>query len=420
MKILVIDPVSSGRDLVEVLGRAEGTDLHVYSQQAPVEFTAPGQHSDPDPELVDLLSGERFDRVLAGSERSVTAADWAASLVGVPGNVPELIWHRRNKRGMVERAERAGLAAPRTWLFRDEGELSEQDWATAGLADGFVVKPAGSGGSDGCFICPGPDDVADVARRVLGARNLLGIANQEVLVQERVVGDQYFVNVVSVDGSHLVTEVFRYGMDESGETPHIYSAWTIATDDPLYASSVAYVLRLLEALGVRDGASHTELRRSGDRWVLIEYNGRCMGPTVPTAVYRKDRGFSQVTVLADSVRYGFQAAEAAVADGRPDACVGWHMPAPRQDGELAGLDWGPAERLPTFAGVYDEPRLGQVFRTDGRVTTASGGLLFFSDPDGALVDEDLRRSRLVELAGGYYRLGALPGAREVSRAGALS
>lgn len=235
--------------------------------------------------MLDFAQAGQFDWVIAGSESGVTAADWIADHLRLPCNRPEFLWHRRNKVGMVELADSAGLRAPRTSVVTSRAAAARlvAQIESAGQVD-VIVKPVGSAGSDSCFICRDADEVEAAVDSVLGESDMFGARNTEAMVQERIHGTQYFVNVVSVGGEHTTTEMFRYGIDEADSRPHIYSAKTIEHAGPVFESAEQYVHELLDVLGVRFGASHTELRLEGGLWTLIEYNGRSMGPTIrPTS-----------------------------------------------------------------------------------------------------------------------------------------
>ena len=402
MKILVVDPTSSGKDLVGALRTRPDVQVDEHYQDHPFEVGSYPTDDRPERALLNRATTGGYDAVVAGSESGVTAADWLAHWMGLPSNDPELLWHRRNKKGMVDAAARAGLSTPKTWTVSSFSDLAAITDQLTELRHGVVIKPLGSGGSDSCFICRTPAEVASAVGRILGSTNLFGALNHEVLVQERIGGQQYFVNAVSAAGRHVITEMFHYGISEDAGVPHIYSAQTIAPSNPLFTSGTEYVLTLLDVLGVQFGASHTEIRYDNGVWTLIEYNGRCMGPSVPSSVYLAGRGFSQVTVLADCLLAGIDAAQHGVEAGFPDHCIGWHMPTPQRSGQLHRTDWSPLENLESFVGAFNEPAPGTVVDLGNRVTTASAGLLFFSHQEAAVVTGDIDQSVSLERAGKFF------------------
>lgn len=375
-----------------------------HYQKIPYEAEKEHACGRPEKALVERSRSAEYDFVIPGSESGVSAADWLANELGLPCNRPDQLWHRRNKQGMIEAAAQAGLKVPQTWSLTSAANLSQVLGMADELHHGVIVKPAESGGSDSCFICRDQTEVRNAVEQVLGSTNLFGTPNHEVLVQERIGGEQYFVNAVSARGRHLITEMFHYGINEESATPHIYSAQTISRDNPLFSSGTRYVLELLDALGVQFGASHTEIRFDDNQWTLIEYNGRSMGPMVPSKVYVPARGFSQITILATCLVEGFDAALASISSGSPDYCVGWHMPTPRRSGQLQNVDWSPVSGLSSFVGAYNEPAIGTDFVIENRVTTASAGLLFFSHPTTAQVQDDISRSVALEDLGAFYSL----------------
>ena len=52
-----------------------------------------------------------------------------------------------------------------------------------------VVKPVEGAGSDGVLICDSPDEVRKAFASLEGTKNVLGLTNYQVLLQEYLKGD---------------------------------------------------------------------------------------------------------------------------------------------------------------------------------------------------------------------------------------
>ena len=396
MKVLLIDPSSSGRDLAAALREFPEVRIEVLWQEAPFN---PDNPAGTFPLGVDVESIRRqgFDRIVAGSESGVSLADALAAELGLPSNDPKMLWHRRNKDGMLDRAWSHGIRVPVSHQIATVTE-AEEAWHKGTYPDGVVVKPVDSGGSDSCYICNSAEEVSAAAEAILGRKNLLGSVNRRAVLQERICGEQLFVNTVAEDGEHAATEVFRYGISEAGGTPHIYSAQTLDASAPDHADVVEFVLPVLDALGVQNSATHTEVRKGRDGWVLIEYNGRPMGPSVPTDIYGPIRGYSQVTAWATTIARGLTAARAHMASkASGPGSIAWHMPTPRTSGTLVRNNWEVLRELPSFISVVDGPSPGDAIDISNRVTTGQGGLVFFGHEDESRVRADLDLARQKEL-----------------------
>jgi len=403
MRVLVIDPLSSGPELVSHLEN-RGHDVVSYFQDEPAAAAEAWTEIVLEPALLDLALAGGFDHIIAGSDYGVVAAETLAAQLDVPCNEPALIWERRDKDAMVQACGEAGLRVPRSWRVTSTDQIEAIQSELASLGNGVVVKPASSAGSDSCIICHSEEEIREVVSGLLGQVNLLGVRNTSCIVQERIVGDQYFINTVTTEGEHLVTEFFVYGLVEQDGRPHIYSAITLPEIGELFESAKDFAVAVNEALGVRFGASHTEMRLTPQGWVLIEYNGRSMGPVVPDDVYLPARGFSQISLWAESLTHSVQTAAVSKERGRPDQCVAWHMPQPTHSGVLESTHWELLERLPTFSMVARQPEPGEAIDLHNRVTTASHGLVFFAGASTEAVSRDLRTTRRLELDGALFTI----------------
>lgn len=411
MKVLVIDPLSSGPELVAHLCLV-GCDVTEYSQKIAAVAHENWMSVSLDKEVIELAETGEFDAIVAGSDFGVVAAEVLSAREGLPVSHPDQIWARRDKAGMAEAVANTEVKVPQTWTVDALGKVDEIWCSLKDLPNGVVVKPSASAGSDGCFICFSREDVFNAVRSLLGERNLLGTINSRITIQERIVGTQYFLNTVTVDGLHYVTEFFRYGIDESLDRPQIYNAITLPMSGKLFESAKNFTCIVNDALGVAFGASHVEMRLQDEEWVLIEFNGRSMGPTVPDDVYLVSRGYSQVSVWAAAIAGGAEAAALALERARGSGCVGWHMPQPTEEGLLLSANWQEIEMLSTFQGIYGELSIGSLFSSQKRVTTGSYGLAFFASEERTRVESDLDLARAVELSGQIYRISASPKGRK--------
>ncbi|KNX38726.1 hypothetical protein VV01_18810 [Luteipulveratus halotolerans] len=397
--IVVIDPRSSGRDLVEELHRT-GSDVTVV-QPREVYRSTPGRPVPaPGPEILAACDrpgrspGERLPAIVPGCEHAVTIADIAAAQWGSHHNDLNTLAARRHKVAMAEAASSAGILTPWTVECRDVGQVARTVEARPAP---WVVKPSDSGGSDGARVCRSLEEAKSAAAAILGQTTLLGHVADSLTVQEYLDGEQHFVNTVSGPAGHVVTEVFRYVLDETSGHPEIRAAVTMSVDDPRSVAAVDYVLPVLDAVGFRWGASHTEVRATSAGTRLIEFNGRAMGPTVPSQVYRRVAGHSQITELAAMLRDPWAYHRPQKLAGR--RLVGWYMLAPQHPGTVTAVD---ASLLTSIRGVTDVrglPQPGHRVTTDNRVTTGSFGMIFFGADSDADADRIMTELRELELAG---------------------
>ena len=88
-----------------------------------------------------------------------------------------------------------------------------------------------------------------------GTKNILGLDNYAVLCQEYLEGDEWVVDTVSRAGEHKAVALWKYDKrDYHGMRLH-----NVEADEPLLRGMVAYVTAVLDALGITDGAMHSEI-----------------------------------------------------------------------------------------------------------------------------------------------------------------
>ncbi|MFE9255365.1 ATP-grasp domain-containing protein [Streptomyces sp. NPDC006879] len=233
--------------------------------------------------------------IVPGNESAVMLVDLlVAELMPGSGNVLELSEARRDKWPMAEVVAAAGIphlrqiatADPRevsTWI--DENEL--QGWP-------LVLKPRRSGGTDDVHKVGAGEDWRPYFDRLLGSVNRFDISNDTVLVQEFAPGSEYIVDTYSVDGKFGVVSVSRYSKSAKYDRIGIYDALDyLSPEDPIAQELTSYARQVAEAVGVRNGATHTEIMLTDEGPRLIEIAARLAGSCLQYAA-RCATGDSQI------------------------------------------------------------------------------------------------------------------------------
>lgn len=309
MRVGVVDGFSTGAALAATLVERGATCFHIASSpEMNGFFTAShrpelymGQIVAADHRrLPDAVARWGLDAVVPGTESGVELADALAWALGLPGNRPSREHVRRNKDVMGAAVAAAGLRTPRGAVLGDPAAVAA--WtAEAGLA-AAVVKPLRSAGTDNVWFCNSPEAAATAAKQILAAQTVYGEPNARVLVQERITGREFYLNSVSLDGRHRHAEIWEYRKTVNPWGNPVYDHETpVSPDGPEWAALTAFCERALDALGVRHGASHTEvfLTDEGEP-VFIETGARLGGGTVP-AVVERHCGVSQTALAADAL-----------------------------------------------------------------------------------------------------------------------
>ncbi|MER0476866.1 ATP-grasp domain-containing protein [Streptomyces sp. Edi2] len=310
MTIAIVDGYSTGATLARRL-HAQGVDcIHLQSQ--PVindhfqrsfnahHYTCDLKYTADLRTVANQLASMGVSRVTAGAESGVTTAEILSLKLGLPTNTPGHLAARRDKALMAQAVRSAGLATPRASVASTPATAAA--WFTAsGLAEA-VVKPLASAGTDHVRFCRTAQQVEAACVSVLDAKTIFGRSNHTALIQERLIGTEYYINTVSHNGHHRVAEIWQYTKQANATSTPVYDY-----EEPLAPSThEASILRhftfaVLDALGIRATPAHTEVILTARGPVLIETGARLGGATVPDIVERYSGGISQTALAATAM-----------------------------------------------------------------------------------------------------------------------
>lgn len=167
-----------------------------------------------------------------------------------------------------------------------------------------VVKPKDSSGGDGVWLASSEQELRMAFASELGKTNVERGVNDALVVMQALIGEEWVVNTISLDGVHKVTDAWwgppkQHAVDGVGKPKQfVYDMQFLASESPRRSRVVAFTTAVLDALEVRNGAAHTELVwvDTADGPLLLEVNARLAGG-IPRLPHRPD----QLEVLAMSL-----------------------------------------------------------------------------------------------------------------------
>ncbi|MFJ9606879.1 ATP-grasp domain-containing protein [Kitasatospora sp. NPDC101176] len=289
--VVIVDGYSNASALVSAFAAAGHPAVHVLSTAEPRPAMIPPRAEDyreslvcPDASAFEAtvarLAALAPVAVVAGQEPGVPLADALAERLGLPGNGTALSAARRDKFRMIEALRAAGIRCAEQ--FKADTAEAVVGWARARADYPVVVKPLSSASSDNVYICHDEAEVESAAHRVLAGTSMFAERNTEVLVQSFLPGTEYCVDSVSADGHSFVAAVWEYEKNVVDGGRKIYDRDVLRDPDaePVPAL-VAYVRRVLDALGIRHGASHAEVIMTPQGPALVEVGARFNGAMQP-------------------------------------------------------------------------------------------------------------------------------------------
>lgn len=248
-------------------------------------------------DTLDQLAGHRPIAVVAGSEVGVELADALSEKLGLATNGTRLSSARRDKFTMIEQLRAAGLRATAQVRITSERELRSWHERQGGR---IVLKPARSAAGDGVHFCGTPEESVTAYRRILSRSNIFAEPNRSVVAQEYLAGAEYIVNTVSCDGTHHVCDIWRtVRVDVNGVPDALSGIYIVPRQGMEQDQLVAYAGQALDALGIRFGPAHVEIKMTPHGPCLVELGARIGGSDNPYYA-ELATGESQLTWTVDA------------------------------------------------------------------------------------------------------------------------
>jgi biotin carboxylase len=402
---VVVDAYSTGAKLAPRFAKAGIEVVHVQSDPGmpgfylasfrPEHFVENVVHEGDLEATAARVAAHDPAFVVVGSEPGVPLSDALSERLGLPSNGSAGSQARRDKHAMAEALRAAGLRAVEELKTGDPAEAAA--WAAERGEWPVVVKPLDSAGTDGVTLCEDPAAVEAAFAAILGRPNALQGANEELLVQEMLRGTQLFVNSVSWEGQHRVSEVWQDNKRRiAGNLVYDYEELHPRHGEKQDAV-VDYVEAVLDALGIRFGPAHTEVMLTEDGPVLVESGARLHGSTRDDVIDRCTPSHAAVTAEAyidpgSVARHAGKPYELKAAN----YCV---MLISQHEGRIVGAGGlQKIEALPTFAGSIAMLGPGDELKRTIDLFSCPG-MVYLVDPDRGRLQADYERLRELEAEG---------------------
>lgn len=221
------------------------------------------------------------------SEMAVDVSDLLAACLEVPHNPIDRLTSRRDKGIMKEVVAAAGLRVAQHTRVSNQAEL-QRALHNGSFSLPVVVKtPKGFSTTD-VFICHTTEEAEQALRTICGSNddgnNIRlgpdGSPVHQALLEEYIHGTEFAVNLMVLNHTLCVTDMWQYRKDGQARyemadcgNPH----------DPTFVEVVTYASQVAQAVGVKHGAAHVELKavlgEDGEfhNPVMIEVGARLSG-----------------------------------------------------------------------------------------------------------------------------------------------
>jgi biotin carboxylase len=229
------------------------------------------------------LNVEELCGIATTSEFYLETVAELTSAYGLPGNPGEAMRTARNKSKTRLCLEKAGVRQPRFAIVKSADDVAA---AVEHVGLPCVVKPADDSGSNDVKLCNTAEEVATHSQKILSVHtNMRGQQTAlTVLVEEYVDAPEYSVEMFTWKGETIcvgITEKKLTGFPYFVEAGHIFPA---PLSEEVAEEMRTTVRNALEAVGVQNGATHTEVKLTAAGAAIIEINGRLAGGMIPELI----------------------------------------------------------------------------------------------------------------------------------------
>jgi len=281
---------SAGYDCLRVQSTADVPPLYRSSVIPAQVFSGTIIHSGDWAATLASVAAHNPAAVVPGGEVGVEFADRLSESLGLPSNGTALSKARRDKYLMIETIKKAGLRGAQQLLVTSSEQLAA--WHTR-VGSRIVIKPIRSAGGDSIHFCDTQEESVKAYLSILGSRNIFGQDNDIALAQEYLPGAEYMVDTVSHDGRHYVSDMWRTTRICANDMIDLCcSLQIIPPEGEIAGQLTGYAYQVLDALGIRFGPAHVEIKLTPQGPALVEAGARVAGGSIPS-VARLSTGESQ-------------------------------------------------------------------------------------------------------------------------------
>lgn len=224
------------------------------------------------------------------SDLATVTVNYVAERLGLPGNSMENTYKSTNKHLMRIAFGENGDPSPRSIVVDETTTLS-----SLSLQYPVIVKPTDRSGSRGIFKLDSPVGLEEAVKAAMAEG-----FEKKALIEEFAEGQEYSVEGISFQGQHhilAVTLKYTTGAPHFIETGHLEPAPLSAE---MYKKVVTVVTHALNTLGIKNAASHSEIKIDRDgRIKIIEIGGRMGGGCIGSDLVKCTTGIDYVKAVIE-------------------------------------------------------------------------------------------------------------------------
>lgn len=224
------------------------------------------------------------------SDLASYTVNYVANQLGLPCNSMESTYKSTNKHLMRIAFEKNGDPSPKSILVDEKTNLSELN-----LHYPVIVKPTDRSGSRGIVKLLNPEKIRQAVNLAIDSS-----FEKKALIEEYVEGQEYSVEGISYKGNHKIlafTLKYTTGAPSFIETGHMEPAPL----NPVLQNKIEQVvIHALDTLGIKNSASHSEIKIDDNNNIkIIEIGARMGGDCIGSDLVYYSTGIDFVKAVID-------------------------------------------------------------------------------------------------------------------------
>ena len=219
-------------------------------------------------EILKVCREEKIDGICTiASDVAAPTVAYIAEMMGLVGNSYESAVKANNKFLMREAFMNANVPCPQYRMVTDTDSLSGINWTYP-----LIVKPSDRSGSLGVQKVNEPSSLSDAVQKALDVS-----FKKEAMIEEFIEGREISVEFISYQSKHYpltITDKVTTGAPHFVELEH-HQPSSLSEEE--YSNIYDITKRALTALGITNGASHSEYKITDNGRISIMEIGARMG-----------------------------------------------------------------------------------------------------------------------------------------------
>lgn len=244
-------------------------------------------------QILEICKEIKPDAVASiASDLANITVQYVAEHLGLPCNSKKTIDKSTNKYKMRQAFYDAGIPTPRFVEVDEEFDES----AVVGMQFPLIVKPTDRSGSRGIYKLESMEGLQAAVKEAID-----NSFQKKAIIEEYLEGEEYSCECISYEGVHYfltITKKYTTGAPHFIETGHMEPA---GLPDEVQDKVKLQIFGALDALDIRNGASHSEFKLDGQGNArIIEIGSRMGGDCIGSSLVQLSTGYDFVKMVIET------------------------------------------------------------------------------------------------------------------------